>query len=302
MRPFLSRVSDLPHLGLGVSTEYGAARARPGGPQAANGLDVFALQASHPHYAQFLELGVELEKGLDDDARAWVDAGRATTYHFLDVNLDDDADFDDDWLSALRATVARAQPAWLCGDAGLWHFGARDRGHMLLLPPILVDDAATALARGVARLREVTGKEVLPENPPGTAFVGDLHVLEFFRRLCERADTGMLLDVAHLSMFQKVTGRDVLDGCADFCWDRVVEVHVAGNVERDVDGFVVVDDTHGAAVADDVWTLFQYCVAHSPNLKAVVFECERNTNDEVLAGCAQIASMWPGAVRVQRAG
>ena len=30
--------------------------------------------------------------------RAWAAAGRATTYHFLDLNLEDPADADDAWL------------------------------------------------------------------------------------------------------------------------------------------------------------------------------------------------------------
>ena len=146
--PFPVRARALPALGLGVSTEYGASAA-------AGALDPVALRELH-HSADFLEVGVELAKGLDPTARAWAARGWPTTYHFLDVNLDDDADFDDDWLSALRATVARAQPAWLCGDAGLWHFGRRERGHMLLLPPILTD-------AGARKMAELLSKAILEE-------------------------------------------------------------------------------------------------------------------------------------------
>src|SRR4051794_29900275 len=132
---FLERVRSLPRLGIGVSTEYGALRS----PHA---LDVETLRREHEEWAQFLEIGVEIEKGLDDDSRAWIRAGRASTYHFLDVNLDDDDDVSDPtWLKNVNVLVADMKPAWLCGDAGLWHFGPRDRAQMLLLPPILVDDA-----------------------------------------------------------------------------------------------------------------------------------------------------------------
>ncbi len=280
---FSDRVRALPRLGIGVSTEYGAAAA-------VGALDVFALARAHPGFASFLEVGVEVEKGLDDDGVRWARELRPTTYHFLDVNLDDERDFDDAWLAGVRALITALRPAWLCGDAGLWHFGARDRGQMLLLPPILVDDGATALAAGVAKLRALTGLEVLPENPPGTAFVGDLHILEFFARVCERADSGMLLDVAHLAMFQHVTGRALFDG-VEFPWERVVEIHVAGGRRRDVDGFSVIDDSHDAAVSDDVWALFEHAAARAPNLKAVVFECERNKNDDVIAGFERIAAV-----------
>jgi uncharacterized protein len=291
---FLSRAKALPHLGIGVSTEYGAHRS-PGS------LDVMRLRKDHPSFAGFLELGVEVDKGLDDDARRWIEAGLATTYHFLDINLHEDADFDEAWLGALRALVAQSKPAWLCGDAGLWHFGARDRGHMLLLPPILDDTSATAMARGVARLREATGHEVFPENPPGTAFVGDLHVLEFFARVAERADTGILLDVAHLAMTQRVTGRDALFGLDAFPLERVVEVHVAGGVERAHEGFAYVEDAHGTAVLEDTWRIYERVLVGAKNLRAVVFECERNANEGVLDGFARIARGFhadaPTAVR-----
>jgi uncharacterized protein (UPF0276 family) len=283
---FPRRLAALPRLGIGVSTEYGAATAT-------GALDVQRLAREHPRWAAFLEIGVEAHKGLDAASRGWLENGRPCTYHFLDVNLDDDDDFDDPWLERVRALVDEMKPAWLCGDAGLWHFGARDRAQMLLLPPVLVDEAATDLARGVAQLREATGREVLPENPPGAAFVGDLHVLDFFGRVVERADSGMLLDVAHLGMFQRAAGCEALMGLDAFPLERIIEMHVAGGVERNIDGYAFVEDTHGTAVLEDTWRIYEHVVAHAPNLRAVVFECEHNANDGVVDGFARIERAWP---------
>lgn len=291
MTTFLSRVSALPRLGIGVSTEYGASGA-PGA------LDPAALRAAHPDLAAFLEVGVEVSKGLDADATAWGARGWPTTYHFLDVNLDDPADFDADWLGAVRALVDALRPAWLCGDAGLWHFGARDRGQMLLLPPILVDAQVGPMADGVRALREATGLEVLPENPPGAAFVGDLHLLEFFARLAERADTGLLLDCAHLAMYELATGRDVLAALADFPLERVVEIHVAGGALQHTDGLAWIEDDHGPRVLDRTWQITEAVLRGATNLKAVIVECERNPIDAVLpvfnALAARLAALRPG--------
>ena len=79
MARFSERVRDLPRLGIGVSTEYGAS-LQPGS------LDVWALRRERAHFARFLELGVEIAKGLDDDAERWVTQGLPSTYHFLDIN------------------------------------------------------------------------------------------------------------------------------------------------------------------------------------------------------------------------
>lgn len=283
---FLTRAAALPHLGLGVSTEFGAKDA-PGA------LDIARLAHEHPAYACFLEVGVEAAKGIDDDVRAWLASGRPCTYHFLDVNLDEPSSIDEAWLSQVRGWVDAMRPAWLCGDAGLWHAGPRDRGHMLLLPPVMVEEAVAPLAAGISRLREACGLEVLPENPPGTAFVGDLHLLEFFARVCLAADTGMLLDVAHLAMYQRVMGHAPLFGLDAFPCERIVEVHVAGGAPRNTEGFAWVEDTHGGDVLEDTWQIWEYVVARAPQLRAVVFECERNDNENVLQGFSRLASRWP---------
>ncbi|TNF28291.1 MAG: DUF692 family protein [Deltaproteobacteria bacterium] len=291
---FSKRVEALPRLGVGVSTEYGAAAA-------VGALDVAGLRARYPEYAGFLELGVEVDKGLDDDARRWIASGAPVTYHFLDINLDEPEDFDPAWLDAVRALVAEASPAWLCGDAGLWHFGPRERGHMLLLPPVLTDDSASALAEGIVRLREATGREVIPENPPGSAWVGDLHLLDFFARVCERADTGMLLDTAHLAIYQQACGHAPLTGLDGFPCDRIVEMHVAGGRERHHEGFPWIEDDHDVTVLPATWEIFERAAARADHLKAVVFECERNTLEATLPGFARIAEILERADGARRA-
>ena len=278
---FDERVKALPHLGLGISTEYGAG-------EATGALDVLALRDAHPEYARFLEIGVETAKGLDRHAEAWVARGLPTTYHYLDVNLDEPEDFDDEWLDEVRAVAAVIGPAWLCGDAGMWHLGKRERGHMLLLPPILTPDAADAMAEGIVRLREATGFEVLPENPPGQVYLGDLHLLDFFARVLERADTGMLLDCAHLGIYQRLAGHAPCTGLDAFPRERIVELHVAGGSERRHEGFVWIEDDHTPAVLADTWTVVEAVVPRTPELRAVVFECERNPMAECLAGFARL--------------
>ncbi|MBI2567549.1 MAG: DUF692 family protein [Candidatus Schekmanbacteria bacterium] len=279
---FFERIQRIPALGVGISTEYGAGET-PGA------VDVLRLQREYPDLLSFLEIGVETAKGLDPDAEAWLRAGLPTTYHFLDINLDDPTDFTTAWLAAVRALVRRIRPAYLCGDAGMWHFGPRDRGHMLLLPPILCAASAFDMAQGIRALRTDSGLEVFPENPPGHVFLGDLHLLEYFRIVLEEADTGMLLDCAHLAIYQQLAGMDALAGLARFPLDRVVEMHVAGGSGREHDGLRYVDDDHTPNVLPDTWRIFEHVVERAPNLKAVVFECERNAIESVLPGFRRLA-------------
>jgi len=287
---FAQRVDQLAHLGLGVSAEYGAA-------EATGSLDVFELRSRHPEFAQFLEIGVETHSGLDPHARRWLAAEHPATYHFLDINLDDPDDFDAAWLDDVGALVEQVRPAWLCGDAGMWHFGGRDPGQTLLLPPILCEASADAIADGILRLAAAVGHEVLPENPPGHVFLGDLHLLDFFGRVCERADCGMLLDCAHLAIFQRQGHHAPLTALDGFPLERIVEMHVAGGTEKTFDGWTYVEDDHTTAVLDATWEIFEHLVPRCPNLRAVVFECERNPVPSTLDGFARIARTLESAGR-----
>ena len=272
-RSFAERVVELPRLGLGISTEFGAGRT---------GLDVLSLARSRPQLVSFLEIGADLERGIDDDARAWIADGRPTTYHFLDVNLEEPEDLDVTWIVATAELARSVNAAWLCGDAGLWHIGPRDRGHGTLLPPILVRESAEAMAEAVRELRRQTGFEVLPENPPAQVLLGDLHLLEYFAQVAAEADSGLLLDVAHLAICQHAQGRQPLDGFADFDLTRVVEVHVAGATPFEQGGRTFYDDDHSPQPLEATWEIFDHVIAHAPNLRAVVYECERNRASEVL--------------------
>ena len=115
-------------------------------------------------------------------------------------------------------------------------------------------------------------------------------------RVVESADSGLLLDVAPLALSQRLSGRDALHGLDVFPMERVVEVHVAGGVERTTpDGFRFVEDAHGTDVLDDTWRIFDAVLARAHNLRAVVFECERNANTGVVDGFARIEATWSRA-------
>ena len=280
---FLERVARLPRLGIGISTEFGAREA--------GGLDPVRLRQERPDLVSFLEVGVDLERWIDADARAWVDAGWPTTFHFLDLNLEEPEDLDDGWLDATRALAREVHAAWLCGDAGLWHVGPRDRGHGTLLPPVLTTASADSLAAGVRALRERSGFEVLPENPPAHVYLGDLHLLDYFARVCERADCGLLLDAAHLAIYQRARGGAPLDGLDGFPLERVVELHVAGGSEFAHGGRTFVDDDHSPAPLPEVWKILEAVLPRARNLRALVYECERNRTQQVIPVFERLAGL-----------
>jgi uncharacterized protein (UPF0276 family) len=289
---FVERVAALPRLGIGISTEFGASRT---------GVHPVRLREQHPGVVDFLEIGADLARGLDQDAQEWVRRGWPTTYHFLDVNLEEPEDLDEAWVRSTERAARAANAAWMCGDAGLWHIGPRDRGHGTLLPPILCASSAHAMARSVRELRERTGFEVLPENPPAHVLVGDLHPLEYYGSVAERADCGLLLDLSHLAIVQVALGLPLQTCLELFPVERVVEMHVAGGARFRSGPWELVDDEHGPEVLDEVWALLELVLPRATALRAVVVECERNRVEEILPLMARVreavrrAPGWEGA-------
>lgn len=268
---FKERVQHLKFLGLGVSTEFEAYLSP-------NALDIFQSRQAMPHCTSFLEIGLEVVKGLDAYSQRWIQNQWPTTCHFLDINLDESEDFDQEWLDHFKQQVEIMKPEWICGDAGLWHFGPRASEHMLLLPPILTKDSAKELAQGIIRLREETGLEVLPENPPGHVYVGDMHLMDFFAMVCDLADTGMLLDIAHLAIYQKAKGLSATTALDGFPMDRIVELHLAGGeIKRSPDlKYEWIEDSHSPILLPESWEILDRIAPHLSSIKAVIFECERN--------------------------
>ena len=284
MAGFADKVAGLPRLGVGISAEPGSAAA---------GTDAVRLRDQHPDLVHFLEYGTDLARGLDDHVRRWAARGLPTTYHFLDLNLGEREDVDAVWLARTAARAREIGAAWLCGDGGLWHFGRRERGHELLLPPILCRESALEMAEGVLRVEEATGLAVLPENPPATAYVGDLHILDYFAIVSERAGCPLLLDCAHLAMFQRLRGLPALAGLDGFPLDRVVEMHLAGGTPLAIDGYAIVEDSHVPEPLPETWDILEHAIAHAPNLRAVVYECEKNPPEECLGNFRRLGALFP---------
>lgn len=279
-----SRLDALPRLGVGISGEYGV---RPS-------IDPTAFNATYPGLIHLVEFGSDTDRGLDPVILHWADAGGHVTYHFLDVNFEEIEDLDRRWMEQTAEFARRVGSPWLCGDSGVWHFGPRDRGHGLLLPPVLTRDSALRTAESIALLQEHTGLPVLPENPPSLYFLGDLHILEYFALVSEEAGCGLLLDAAHLAIYQRARGLSPLDGLDDFPLERIVEVHIAGGGEAVTpDGYRYIEDDHRAEIHPDTWAIVDHVVPRAPRLKALVYECEHNEPGETVETFVRLNALFP---------
>lgn len=286
MTTHASRFEPLPCLGMGLSAEPDSAR---------KGIDALQVRDAYPDLIDFVEYGTDLVRGLDEHVRRWAAAGLPTTYHFLDLNLEERGDVDSLWLARTAARAREIGAAWLCGDGGLWHFGPRERGHQTLMPPILCTESADEMADSVLGVEEGTKMTLLPENPPGVLYLGDLHLLDYFAHVSERSGCGLLLDCAHLAIYQHLHGHDPLTALDGFPLDRVIELHVAGGTPAQIDGLPIIEDSHVPEPLTDTWRIYEHVVLRASNLRAVVYECEKNPIEECVDNFRRLRSAWQAA-------
>jgi uncharacterized protein (UPF0276 family) len=133
---------------------------------------------------------------------------------------------------------------------------------------------------------------LLPENPPGAFYIGELHILDYFARVSDRSGCGLLLDCAHLAMFQRLRGLPPTAALDGFPLDRVVEIHVAGGAPVDVEGLPLVDDAHGPEPLPDTWQIVEAVLPRATSLRAIVYECEKNAPDAVVDNFRRLNRMF----------
>ena len=135
------------------------------------------------------------------------------------------------------------------------------------LLPLPYTPATVARVSGhIDRLQEVLGRRMLLENPSSYLAFAESEggEIEFLRDVAQRTGCGLLLDVnnVHISAVnQQMSAETYIDA---FPLDLVGEIHLGGHHEDALeDGGRLLIDSHAAAVADPVWTLYARCLARA---------------------------------------
>jgi len=156
------------------------------------------------------------------------------------------------YLSDLKRFLSEVKAPWhsehLC-------FSSAD-GVMLhdLLPlPFCRDAVEVAVAR-VCELQDALGLPVAIENVSYYAHPGaaEMDECQFLLEVLERSDAKLLLDVNNVFVNSRNHGFDAERFLARLPAERVVQIHVAGHMQRADDLLI---DTHGAPVRDEVYEL-----------------------------------------------
>lgn len=187
----------------------------------------------------------------------------------LSIGSDDPLDFN--YLTQLKALIARVEPPWVSDHLCFTGVGGKNLHDLLPLP--YTEEAIRHVADRVARVQDFLGRRILLENV--SSYISyrssEIPEWEFLRAVCERADCDILLDINNIyvsSVNHEFDARAYLAGVPRA---RVRQFHLAGHQNH---GDYIVD-THDHPVVDPVWDLYADAVRRFPNVSAMI---ERDDN------------------------
>lgn len=225
-----------------------------------------------PHMQAFLEghpeiawLEVHSENYFAEGGRAPIELDRIrrdypVSLHGVGLSLGSTDPLDQGHLAKLKRAVERYSPA-LVSEHLCWVSVAGGHFHDLLPLPY-TDEALAHVAARVAEVQEHLGRQILIENV--SSYLEFEHSTmpewDFLREVAARSGCGILLDVNNIFVNAVNHAFDPHRYIDAIPAHDVQEIHLAGHLEKQVDGVRLLIDTHDRPVKDAVWDLYAYAL------------------------------------------
>jgi hypothetical protein len=186
--------------------------------------------------------------------------------HGVSMSIGSSDPLDREYLQKLKALAARTRALWV-SDHLCWT-GVSGRNTHDLLPMPLTEEALAHVVSRVKTVSEILERPLMLENASTYAefAASSMSEWEFFGRLMEEADCGMLLDVNNVYVSAYNHGFDPKGYLDAIPPERVSQYHLAGHTNK---GTHIID-THNDHVIDAVWDLYRRSVARTGNVSTLL--------------------------------
>ena len=164
-------------------------------------------------------------------------------------------------LSRLKQLIDRVQPIAVSDHLAWQKWNGTHHADFLPFPRTY--EALTITADNIARVQDYIGRPIMIENPSLYVDVGghDMSEGAFLKALACRTGCGVLLDINNIFVSAHNLGMSVDEALSEIPSENVGEIHLAGHdADPDPAGNFLID-THGAPVADAVWSLYEATIA-----------------------------------------
>lgn len=198
--------------------------------------------------------------------RSWLEAVRREhplSLHGVSLSLAGSELVDPIAVAGLVRLVRELEPA-LVSEHLAW---SRFDGSYFpdLLPFPRTAEALRQVCANVSRVQDAIGRPIAIENPSHYLVLEghEFEEIEFLTHLSRRTGCALLLDINNVFVSARNTGTSAERYVDAFPADHVVEVHLAGHRPDPTCGQRLLIDSHDAAVAPEVWSLFDRFVARA---------------------------------------
>lgn len=212
-----------------------------------------------PGAVGFLEVHAENYMGAGGAPHAMLHALRsefALSIHGVGLSIGGAGGLDNDHLDRLRKLIDRYQPESFSEHLAWSSHGAEWLNDLLPLP--YTDETLATVCKHIDQVQEYLGRKMLLENP--ATYVSFEHSTwsetDFLSQIVQRTGCGLLLDVNNVFVSASNHRFDARSYLAAFPLDAVGEIHLAGHDTEELPSGPLLIDSHGAPVADPVWTLY----------------------------------------------
>jgi len=192
--------------------------------------------------------------------------------HGVNLSIGSVDPLNEEYLDRLKTLLGRTSALWFSDHLCFTSVGGEYFHDLLPLP--FSQEAADHVIRRVKQVKKKIPKPFLLENPsyyvkmPGA----EMTEADFFNKVMEEADCGMLLDVNNVYVNSKNHGFDPKEFIRQLPLHRVAQIHMAGHFDR---GDVVID-THEGPIIDPVWDLYKFTIEAIGRSVSTLIEWDTN--------------------------
>jgi uncharacterized protein len=236
-----SDFTSLPYLGAGIGLRKEHFKDILAGKAAVNWLEIIP--------ENFMNFGGQAARTLNLCAQKW-----PVISHGVNLSIGSIDPLNEEYVDRLQALLDQTCPPWYSDHLCFTSVGGRYLHDLLPLP--LSYEAADHVIARVKKLQKKIKRPFLLENISYYVLDPDAQMseAEFFKRILEKADAGLLLDVNNVYVNSLNHGTDAKDFIRRLPLERVAQIHLAGHKDN---GKIVID-THEGPIIDPVWELFAF--------------------------------------------
>ena len=172
--------------------------------------------------------------------------------HGVGLSLGSSDPLDEGHLARLDSLARRIDPLFVSEHISWSSIDGRHLNELLPLP--FTREAAAHVASRISQAQDRLGRALLVENVSAYCALGagEMSEWEFVSEVARRSGCRLLLDINNIHVNATNFGFDARDYLEGIASALVAQFHLGGHEAR---GALLVD-THGARVANEVWSLF----------------------------------------------